>query len=100
MGKKLTRYVVTGNVTANSVSLKGVVVMALGPCTWDGRTPRGGKNPVKIPSTQLTHLKFKFEDMKQAKSMGIPPDLAFLCFKKDLVGKFLTKKTKESEQDD
>jgi hypothetical protein len=80
---------------ANDVSLKGAVVMDMGECTWDRRQSRGGKNPVTIEPSQLTHRLFKFLDMKEAKRLGIPQDLASFAVNKEYVGKFLEKRDKD-----
>lgn len=74
---------VTGNVRVNGISLKGQVLMDLGPCSFSGEKAR--------LKGDRTHRKFKFEQAKDARALGLPKDLYEIMFAENHVSTFLTK---------
>lgn len=94
MAKKRDRYVVTGNMSANGKSLKGVVMVDLGLCGATGNTKtRDGK---KLLKSDLKYRKFKIEDPKVGKQLGLPKSLWEYVFRPEHVTVFLTKQTEET----
>ena len=73
MAKKRDRYTVTGNMAVNGQSLKGVVLVDSGPCGFGGHTT--AKDGSKLLKKDLSFRKFKFEDPKVAKQLGLPKTL-------------------------
>jgi hypothetical protein len=89
MAKRRERYVVTGNLSANGKSLKGVVMVDLGICGASGlTTTRDGK---KLLKGDLTHRKFKIADPKVGRDLGLPKSLWEYTFLPAHVSIFLTK---------
>lgn len=96
MGVRYPRYIVTGAMSINDVDLRGVVLMQLGECTWDGSKRSKGS---KMAKAQFDHYLYKFEDMKEAKRLGISNSLAScITVKKDRRSSFLTPKTEDKSQ--
>ena len=82
------RYKIKNNFQINDVDLKGVIVVDLGPCAFGGRTATKGKKLLKGDST---HRKFKFEDAKVAKKLGISKSLATFAIVNEHIGTALEK---------
>lgn len=74
---------VTGRFAVNGIDLKGQVLMDMGPCTMSGTKAR-------LKSDQ-THRKFKFENLKEARSIGVPKHFYELTIAENHVSLFLTK---------
>lgn len=93
MGVRYPRYIVTGKMSINDNSLEGVVLMEMGECDTFGNK---GK---KMPKSQKTHYLYKFEDIREAKRMGIPVDLASsITIAKDMRSRFLTPQNEEDNE--
>lgn len=90
MAKKRDRYEITGNMSANGQSLKGIVVVDHGPCGYAGCTT--AKDGSKLSKKDMYLQKFKFEDPKAGKALGLPKDLMEFHFNKKDISVFLTKK--------
>jgi len=89
MANKRDRYVISGRMSANGKDLRGIVVVDLGPCgASGGTTNRDGK---KLLKRDLTHKKFKFEDPKSGRELGLPKDLCEFYLRPEHVSVFLTK---------
>lgn len=95
MAVKRTRYTIKGNFRINDKDLKGVVVVDLGPCTGSGRVASDG---TKILKCELTHRKFRFEDLKVATDLGLSKELATFTLEEKYIGVFLTKQKKETSE--
>lgn len=74
---------VTGNFKVNGIDLRGQVLMDMGQCTGSGNKATQKRDK--------THRKFKFEQLKEARSIGVPKDFYELIIAEDHVSFFLTK---------
>ena len=74
---------VTGDYRVNGVDLKGQVLVDMGACTHSGaRATKSGDK---------THRKFKFEQVKEARSIGVQKHFYELTLAEIHVSAFLTK---------
>lgn len=89
MGKRRDRYTITGDLLVNGKSLAGMVLVDLGPCGFAGKTV--SKAGEKLLKSDLTYRKFKIEDAKAARSLGLPKTLWEFSFSPQSVAVFLTK---------
>ena len=94
MAKRRDRYEVTGNMSANGRSLKGVVFVDMGLCGSNGATTT--KDGKKLSKNDLKYRKFKFESPKVAKELGLPKTLWEYVFRPEHIPVFLTKQPEES----
>lgn len=93
MAKRRDRYEITGNMSANGKDLKGVILVDLGVCGYKGNTTVNGK---KLPKGDLRYRKFKFEDPKVGRALGLPKELMEYIMLPEHVSVFLTKQSEEN----
>ena len=80
-------------MTANGKSLKGIILVDMGPCGHNGKTTTdAGK---KLLKSDLKYRKFKFENPKQGKELGLPKTLTEYVFLPKHIPVFLTKQKEE-----
>lgn len=94
MSKKRERYIITGPLTANGVSLTGTVLIDLGPCGYAGKTK--DKDGKSLPKKDLKYRKFRFEDVKSAKTLGINKSLTEWSFSEHQIKSLLTLQNEEN----
>lgn len=82
-------------MSANGVSLKGVILIDLGPCGYSGTTKT--KDGKKLPKSDLVFRKFRMEDPKVFKDLGLPKTLSEFTFCKQSIKTFLTIQDEENE---
>jgi len=83
MSRKRDRYVVTGDYRVNGIDLKGQVLVDLGACTHSGTS--------STKEGDETYRKFRFEQVKEARLIGVPKHFYELTLAEDHVPAFLTK---------
>lgn len=93
MAKRRDRYTITGNMSANGRSLTGLTVVDMGPCGFSGATST--KDGERLRKSDLTYRKFKLENPKEGRSLGLPKDLWEFTLPPHQVPVFLTQKTEE-----
>ena len=94
MAKRRDRYVISGNMSANGKDLKGIILVDLGLCGFSGATTtKGGK---KLLKSDMVYRKFKFEDPKKGKELGLPKTLTEFTFSPNSIPMFLTKLTEDN----
>jgi len=74
---------VTGNYRVNGIDLTGLILMDMGPCTGNGAK-------ATLPNDK-THRKFKFEQVKAARAIGVPKHFYELTIADNHISLFLTK---------
>lgn len=88
MAKKRDRYLVTGNIRLNDVDIRGVILVYIGPCGYAGVTKQ--KDGSKLLKNDLKYSKFKFEDPKVVKDLGLSRSFNEFSFTENEVSTFLT----------
>lgn len=93
MAKRRDRYTITGNMSANGRSLVGLTVIDMGPCGYAGVT--SNKDGERLRKSDLVYRKFKFENPKEGRALGLHKNLWEFTLSPDQVSVYLTQKTEE-----
>ena len=80
-------------MSANGKSLKDITVVDMGLCAYSGITKN--KDGKKLGKSDLTHRKFKFENLKLGKELGLSKSLMEFTLIPEHITIFLTKQIKE-----
>lgn len=85
---------ISGSMSANGKDLNGIVVVDMGLCGYGGSTTN--KDGKKLLKSDMVYRKFKFEDPKKGKELGLPKTLMEFTFLPKHVSVFLTKLTEDN----
>lgn len=94
MAKPRDRYIISGNMSTNGKSLKDITVVDMGLCSSSGTTKT--KDGKKLSKNDLTHRKFKFENLKLGKELGLSKSLMEFTLSPEHMAVFLTKQTEDN----